>query len=172
MNDRAKVVDGFRFMPPALRAWLIKDIPDIKFTGDIPWTPLKKPIAQANFSLMTSAGISLKRDEPFNTDREKSEPTWGYPTHREIPWDTEETGIEVNHLHIDTGYIKEDLNVMLPMKRFREFEDEGIIGHLARTCYSYYGYQLDLSYLLEQTMPKVAAKMKQEGVEAVMLTPA
>ena len=172
MKDRKKVVDGFMFMPPALRAWLIKDIPEMDFTGEIPWTTLKKPLAETTFSLMTSAGISLKGDEPFDMDREKREPTWGDPTHREIPCDTRETGIEVNHLHINTGYILEDLNVMLPMKRFCEFEDEGIIGHLARTCYSFYGYQLDPAYLLEQTMPKVAAKMKQEGVEAVLLTPA
>ena len=172
MNAQSKVVDGFRFMPPSLRAWLQKDIPEMNFTGEIPWTPLRKPIAQTTFSLMTSAGIGLKIDEPFDMDREKREPTWGDPTHREIPCDTEEACIELNHLHINTRYIKEDLNVMLPMRRFCEFEDEGIIGHLARTCYSYYGYQLEPSYLLEQTMPKVAAKMKQEGVEAVMLTPA
>ncbi|HOO38842.1 MAG TPA: glycine/sarcosine/betaine reductase selenoprotein B family protein [Deltaproteobacteria bacterium] len=172
MSDGTKVVDGFRFMPPALRAWLMKDIPEMDFTGDIPWTPLKKPLAETTFSLMTSAGISLKGDEPFDMDREKREPTWGDPTHREIPRDTSEADIEVNHLHINTGYILEDLNVMLPMRRFSEFEDEGIIERLARTCYSYYGYQLDSAYLLEQTMPKVAARMRQEGVEAVLLTPA
>jgi D-proline reductase (dithiol) PrdB len=172
MNDRTKVVDGFRFMPPALRAWLKRDIPETDFTGDIPWTPLRKPLAETTFSIMTSAGISQKGDVPFDMDREKREPTWGDPTHREIPCDTTEDRIEVNHLHINTGYILEDLNVMLPMRRFSEFENEGIIGRLARTCYSYYGYQLDPAYLLEKTMPKVAAKMKQEGVEAVLLTPA
>jgi hypothetical protein len=48
---------------------------------------------------------------------------------------------------------------MLPLARFREFENDGIIGRFASTCYSYYGYQLDPTVLLEKTMPGVAAKM-------------
>ena len=61
---------------------------------------------------------------------------------------------------------------MLPMTRFQEFEEEGIIGMLADTCYSYYGFQLDPTALLEKTMPKVASRMGEEDIEAVLLTPA
>ena len=61
---------------------------------------------------------------------------------------------------------------MLPLQRFQEFEADGIIGSLTPTCYSYYGFQLDPKVLLEETMPKVSAKMLKEGVEAVFLTPA
>ncbi len=165
-------VDGFRFLPPSLRAWIRRSIPAEPFPGPIPWTPLKRPLRKTTFCLVTSAGISLKTDLPFDMDREKKEPTWGDPTHREIPrWATEDD-IQVHHLHIKTDYIRQDLNVMLPLGRFREFEQEGIIGRLAPTCYSYYGFQLDPRTLLQQTMPKMAAKMHQEGVEAVLLTPA
>jgi hypothetical protein len=62
--------------------------------------------------------------------------------------------------------------VILPLTRFAEFEKEGFIGSLAPTCYSFYGFQMDFSVLLEQTLPKVASKMHDEGVEAVVLTPA
>jgi D-proline reductase (dithiol) PrdB len=172
MTDAGKVVDGFRFMPPSLRAWFNKDIPAEEFNGHIPWTPLKKPLKETVFSLMTSAGISLKTDPPFDVEREKREPAWGDPTSRQIPKTATETDIDVNHLHINTDYIKQDINVMLPITRFREFEKEGIIGGLVPTCYSYYGFQLDPKVLLEETMPKVASKMQEEGVEAVLLTPA
>ena len=121
---------------------------------------------------MTSAGISLKTDLPFDMDREKREAVWGDPTHREIPRTATEKDIVVNHLHINTKYIQEDMNVMLPLRRFEEFEREGIIGRLAPTSYSFYGFQLDPRILLEETMPKVASKMKEEGTEAVLLTPA
>ena len=80
-----KVVDGFHFMPPSLRAWLSKGIPERAFKGHIPWTPLEKPIKETTFSLMTSAGISMKSDRPFYVEREKREPTWGDPTYRDIP---------------------------------------------------------------------------------------
>jgi len=172
MPDISKTVDGFLFMPPSLCAWISKDIPEQPFSGRIPWTPLEKPISQTTFTLMTTAGISMKSDPPFDMEREKREPTWGDPSYREIPRTATEDDIEVSHLHINTTYIKEDINVMLPLKRFQEFEQQGLIGKLAPTCYSYYGFQMDPTALLNETMPKVAERMRQESVEAVLLTPA
>ena len=170
--DTDMVVNGFRFLPPSLSAWFSKDIPDADFSGHIPWSPLKKPVKETTFSLMTSAGINFKTDPAFDVEREKREPAWGDPSSREIPSTATEADIDVNHLHIDTDYIKQDLNVMLPLARFREFEKDGTIGGLAPTSYSFYGFQMDPKVLLEETMPKVASKMKSEGVEAVLLTPA
>ena len=170
MSD--KIVDGFRFMPPSLKAWISKDIPQAEFDGHIPWTPLGKPIAEAAFSLMTTAGISMKGDRPFDVEREKREPLWGDPTSRDIPVDATEADIDVNHLHINTAYIKQDINVMLPLTRFAEFEKEGFIGRIAPTCYSFYGFQFNPTQLLQETLPKVAEKMHKEGVEAVVLAPA
>ena len=172
MSETSKTVDGFRFMPPALRAWISKDIPDQPFSGKIPWTPLDKSINETTFTLMTTAGLSMKSDAPFDMEREKAEPAWGDPSYREIPRTATESDIEVSHLHINTEYIKQDINVMLPMTRFQEFEKEGIIGKLTPTCYSYYGFQLDPTALLNETMPKVADRMRHENVEAVLLTPA
>jgi D-proline reductase (dithiol) PrdB len=167
-----KIVDGFRFMPPSLKAWIGKDIPEDEFNGHIPWTPFVKPLTETTFSLMTTAGISMKKDPPFNVEREKREPLWGDPTSREIPADAGQEDINVNHLHINTGYIKQDINVMLPLTRFAEFAEEGRIGRIAPTCYSFYGFQFDPSELLQKTLPKVAEKMHQESVDAVLLTPA
>jgi D-proline reductase (dithiol) PrdB len=167
-----KIVDGTRFLPPTLRALLKKEIPDNAYVGEIPWNPLKRPITETTFSIITSAGISLKTNQPFDMAREKHEPLWGDPTYREIPKDTPQDRIDANHLHVETSFIKEDMNVILPLTRFAELEEDGIIGRLAPTCYSFYGYQHDYSFLLEKSMPTVAAKMHDEGVEAVVLTPA
>ncbi len=172
MTESSKTVNGFRFMPPSLGAWIGKDIPESEFDGAIPWTGLEKPVTQTRFALMTSAGISMKTDEPFNMERERQEPAWGDPTHREIPVTAKEKDIDINHLHINTDYTRQDINVMLPIHRFREFEEDGQIGSLAPTSYSYYGFQLDPRILLTETMPRVAANMKKEGVEAAFLTPA
>jgi D-proline reductase (dithiol) PrdB len=172
MERTHKVVDGFYFVPPGLRALFLKDIPEAPFHGRIPWTPLEKPLKESTFSLMTAAGISMKTDPPFDVEREKQEPFWGDPTCREIPRNATEADIDVNHLHINTDYIKKDMNVMLPLRRFAEFEEEGIIGRLAPTCYSYYGFQHDPTELLQKAMPEVASRMREECVEAVLLTPA
>jgi len=172
MDKAEKVVDGFRFMPPSLGAWIAKDIPQDPFSGDIPWTPLQKPVKETTFALMTSAGISMKTDSPFDVEREKREPEWGDPTSRRIPATAGEADIEVNHLHVNTDYIKQDINVILPLRRFQEFEEQGVIGRLAPTSYSYYGFQPAYpQILIEETAPGVASGMKAEGVEAVLLTP-
>jgi D-proline reductase (dithiol) PrdB len=104
-------------------------------------------------------------------EREKREPFWGDPSYRAIPRDTPQDMIDAHHLHVDTGFIRQDVNVALPLARFAEFEKEGVIGSLAPTCYSFYGYQHDFTSLMQDTLPEVASRMLSEGVEAVLITP-
>lgn len=172
MNQQRKRVDGFRFMPPGLAAWVQGFIPDEPFGGPIPWTPLSGPLNQTTVALVTSAGISRKSDPPFDMEREKREPTWGDPTYRCIPRDTAAGQIEVNHLHINTGYIKKDINVMLPLDRLAEFETEGIVGRLAPTAYSFYGFQWQNERFIDEAIRPMVPLMKAEQAEAVLLTPA
>jgi D-proline reductase (dithiol) PrdB len=172
MKQTKKAVHGFRFLPPGLAAWIRTFISKEEFQGFIPWTPLSKALNQVTLALITSAGISLKSDPPFDMEREKQEPLWGNRSHREIPRDTTEEDIAVNHLHINTNPIKQDMNVILPLKRMAEFEQEGVIGRLADTAYSYYGFQWQSTDFLKQAIEPMAEKMKAEGVDAVLLTPA
>jgi D-proline reductase (dithiol) PrdB len=169
-NDR--FVDGFFFLPPGLAAWIQTFIPAGDFNGDIPWTPLGKPASETVFALVTSAGIRCSGDSPFDMEREKSEPTWGDPTFRKIPRSADETSIRADHLHINTDYIRQDMNVILPVARFGEFEQEGVIGRLAETHYSFYGFQWDGSGFLDRAIAPMAEQMAAEQVEAVFLTPA
>ncbi|KPJ79165.1 MAG: hypothetical protein AMJ54_00475 [Deltaproteobacteria bacterium SG8_13] len=172
MDQQEKRVDGFRFMPPGLAAWIQTFIPDEQFNGPIPWTPLARPLSQATVALITSAGISCKSDPPFDMEREKREPTWGDPTYRCIPRNTAAADIDVNHLHINTDYIRKDPDVMLPLTRLAEFEAEGIIGRLAQTAYSFYGFQWQNERFIDEAIRPMASRMKSEQVEAVLLTPA
>ena len=117
MELSEKIVDGFRFLPPALRSWVNNFIPDEDFRGPIPWTTMSKPLNQTTIALVTSAGISLKSDPPFDMEREKKEPLWGDRSYRTIPRGATEKDIDVNHLHINTTFIKQDINVILPLAR-------------------------------------------------------
>jgi hypothetical protein len=53
-----------------------------------------------------------------------------------------------------------------------EFEKEGIVGRLAPTAYSFYGYQWESTEFLTRGIEPMSRKMRQEGVDAVLLTPA
>ncbi len=170
--EQEKKVDGFRFLPPGLKAWVNTFIPDEDFKGQIPWTPMAKPLSQTTIALVTSAGISLKTDPPFDMEREKKEAIWGDRSFRAIPRETREKDIEVNHLHINTNWIKQDINVILPLARMAEFEKEKIIGRLAPTAYSFYGFQWQSTEFLKEAIEPISKKMKVERVEAVLMTPA
>jgi len=172
MEQAEKKVDGYRFLPPGLKARVKTFIPDEDFKGHIPWTLMKKPLSQTTIALVTSAGINLKTDPPFDMEREKREAIWGDRSYRSIPRGTTEKDIEVNHLHINTNYIKQDINVMLPLTRMAEFEQERIIGRLAPTAYSFYGFQWQNTDFLKEAIEPISKKMTLEGVEAVLMTPA
>ena len=170
--EQMKMVDGFRFLPPGLKAWMKTFIPDEDFKGTIPWTPMSKPLNQTTLALVTSAGISLKTDPPFDMEREKKDPLWGDRSFRAIPRGTTEKEIDVNHLHINTNLVKQDINVILPLARMAEFEKEKIIGRLAPTAYSFSGFQWQNTDFLKEAIEPISKGMKKEGVEAVFLTPA
>jgi D-proline reductase (dithiol) PrdB len=172
MGASEKTVDGFRFLPPSLAAWIRNLISRGGFEGSIPWTPLAKPLSEATLALVTSAGISLKTDPPFDMEREKKEPKWGDRSFRIIPRETTGTDINVNHLHIKTGWITQDINVILPLARMSELEREGSIGRLAPTAYSFYGFQWESIDFLTEAIKPISERMKKEGVDAVVLTPA
>ena len=69
-------------------------------------------------------------------------------------------------MHINTRYIKEDINVLLPLARMTELENEGLIGRLAATAYSFYGFQWESTEFLQEAIEPISRKMKQEEVEA------
>ena len=136
-----------------------------------PWTALGKPLAECNVTLVSTAGIYMKGDVPFDYEREWREPQWGDPTHREIPRTAGQDDCEYTHLHINTEYLKADRNTAFPVDIFLDYEREGKIGRLADTLYSIMGYVPNFNPLLKQTAPKMAAKMKAEGVDAAFLFP-
>ncbi len=165
-----KVVDSYRFSGPAAKL-MRSAIPEEPQYDFVPWTPLKKPLQECRFSLLTTAGISLKTDTPFNMERERQEPLWGDQSFRRIPSWAAEKDVEVNHIHINASYIYQDLNVALPIGRFKELAEMKEIGELAPTCYSIMGYNTDPTELVCTSAPRIAEGMKAEGVDVAFLVP-
>jgi hypothetical protein len=136
-----------------------------------PWAPLGKPLPECNVTLVSTAGICAKGDEPFDYERERREPAWGDPTHREIPRTAGQDDVEYSHLHIDTTFMAKDRNVAWPVDIFEDYEREGKISRLADTLYSIMGYIPNFNPLTKKTAPKMAGKMKEEGVDAAFFFP-
>ena len=168
----AKQVDPWRFAGPTLTRLLSGMIPEQPTHPPIPWTPVTKPLAASKVALLSSAGLSMKGDAPFDMDLERKDPMRGDPSWRALRADATAARIDANHLHIDTGYILRDLNVALPLDRLRELAAAGEIGAVADTHYSIMGFQgRDTSALVQQSAPEIAARMKREEVDLALLAP-
>ena len=163
-------IDSFRWLPGAIAAYY-RGLP-LQKVEPIPWTPLAKPIEKCRFALVTTAGLYMKdRDPSFDLDGERRNPFWGDPTYRVIPREARQEQIGVAHLHINAADLLADMNVALPVQRFLELEAASKIGSLAASHYSFMGFQMDNSAWEKRYGPEVAARMKEEGVDAVLLTP-
>jgi D-proline reductase (dithiol) PrdB len=167
-------VDSFRYVSRLIRRYY--KLTNIQRELPIPWTPLAQPLDQSQFGLVTSGGLYHKGHEPpFDLERERQEPTWGDPSFRTLPTDMEPTAIDVSHFHVKKQDVLEDMNILLPIHRFRELADKGQIGGLASQAYSFMGYQgfpADLTGWKEIYGPQVADRLLAEGVDCVFLTTA
>ena len=86
----------------------------------VPWTPLKKPLNECTVAFISSAGIAMLDDAPFDQEGERQNPWWGDPSYRVIPRTATENEVGVYHLHINPAFAKRDLNSVLPLQRLDE----------------------------------------------------
>lgn len=163
-------VDSFRYLDFATRkimqAWMHRE-PE----RSIPWAPLRRPLSESRLCLISSAGVALRDDRPFDVDRERRDPWWGDPSYREIPASTRTGDVRLHHLHIDTRPGEEDLDCVLPLARAAELHAAGRLGDLAATHFSFMGYLLRPERFLEISVPAMIDRMRAENVEAVLLVP-
>ena len=165
-------VDPWRFAGPFLSRVLGGAIPDEPSHGPIPWAPLRVPLSEAKVALLSTAGISMRDDRPFDMELERRNPMRGDPSHRRLRADAKSADVVANHLHIDTGYIRRDLDVALPLQRLRELVDAGLVGAMAESHYSTMGYQgNDTSELEAKSAPAIAERMRSEEVDLALLAP-
>jgi D-proline reductase (dithiol) PrdB len=164
-------VDSYKYLDILTRqmalSWIKMAVP-----APIPWTPLSKPLADCTVALVSSGGIALKTDLPFDQEGERKNPWWGDPTCRVIPRNVTEQDVEIYHQHINPDFARQDLNCLLPIQRLNELETEGVIGKSAPHHYSYMGYILQPQTLLEESVPQIVRSMRDERVDIVVLVPA
>lgn len=167
-------VDSFVYLPRLISRYY--KLSRVEQELPIPWTPLAKPLGEARFGLVTSGGLYDRgREPPFDLERERREPTWGDPSFRTLPAGIEQAEVGVAHHHIYADDVLADMNILLPVHRFRELAQEGRIGSLADEAYSFMGYQgfpADLQGWKDVYGPQVTERLLAEGVGCVLLTTA
>ncbi len=170
-------VDDYLYLPRSIAAGYEQQQP--LQAASIPFTPLRFPLGETRFALVTTAGIWNTATEPaFDYEREQREPLWGDPTYRIIPRDFRQELIGAGHLHLNNDDLRADINIALPITRFIELEQAREIGSLAPNHYSFMGWQGrgpdghgNTAAWEQQYAPEVARQMVDDGVQAAVITP-
>lgn len=134
----------------------------------IPWTQFERPLSEAKIAIVTTAGVHLRGQLPFDM----KDPS-GDPSYRALPSAAAMGEYMITHDYYDHADADRDINVVFPIERLMELEADGAIGSLAATNYGFMGHieGAHLDTLVNKTAPDVAGKIRNEGVDAVILTP-
>ena len=170
MSAATRPIDSFRYLSLA-SARIVKTMIAMASRDPVPWTPLPRPLGEATVALVSTAGLSKLADPPFDAEGERQNPWWGDPSYRVIPRTATEADVVASHLHIETAYLQQDLDVALPLRRLAEAEAEGRIGRVAPSHYSFMGYLLDPTEFLERSVPAMIERMRAEEVDAAIFVP-
>lgn len=135
----------------------------------IPWTPLQKPLSQCKIALITTGGVHLKNDNPFDMEVKN-----GDPTYRKIPSTVAQKDITITHNYYNHSDADQDINLVFPIDILRDVQHEGFVGESAAFFYSFMGHidKHHIKTLVEQTAKEVAYQLKQERVDIALLVPA
>ncbi len=129
-----------------------------------PYTRLAKPLAGCRLAIVTTAGLHARGDAPF---------TPGDQGYRVIPAATPAADILQSQTSIgfDRVPIMHDLNISYPIDRVRELVARGALGGLGPNGYSFMGAQRDVKRIQGETGPEAARRLRDDGVDVVLITP-
>lgn len=120
-------------------------------------------LADRRVAIVTSAGLHRRGDRSFDIQ------DTGY---RVIDGTLSGDELVMTHSSVNfdrTGF-QQDTNVVFPIDRLRELEAEGEVGSVARFHYSVMGAGW-LPHEIEPTAKELAGLLKEDAVNAVLLSP-
>jgi len=130
--------------------------------GQIPWTPLRKPLSDSTVVLISTGGVHLRSDRPFNMNSDSS--------FRVIPREVQPGDLPISHQAYDRTDALRDINLVFPLERLHELEAERVIGGLAQ---EHYGFGLmGSAKRLMPSIKEVARGISNAGVDLALLVPA
>jgi D-proline reductase (dithiol) PrdB len=134
----------------------------------VPWTPLRRPLAESKLALVSSAGFVMPEEEPFDMARRGGDPSF-----REIPSEADPSCLLDSHRSqtFDHGGMQRDANLAFPLDRVRELVASGRIGSLAPRHLSFMGGITAPGRLTRQTAPAAVSRLVEAGTDIALLVP-
>ncbi|HEX6161583.1 MAG TPA: glycine/sarcosine/betaine reductase selenoprotein B family protein [Thermoanaerobaculia bacterium] len=134
----------------------------------VPWSPPRKPLSEAKIALVSTAGLVAPGQPPFDDGIRGGD--WSF---REIAADTDPRTLIETHRSksFDHSGIAEDANLAMPLDRLHELAREGVIGSVNGRHFSLMGSITAPGRLMKESAPAVAAALKADQVDVVLLVP-
>ena len=134
----------------------------------VPFTPLGKPLSSCRLALVSSAGLVLPGQPPFD-----EKVRGGDFSFREIPGDADVRALIDTHRSgaFDHTGVHSDPNLAFPLDRARELAASGFIGSVNRTHLSFMGSITAPGRLVRETAPEAARLLVADGVDVALLVP-
>jgi len=133
-----------------------------------PGARLRSPIDESRVALVSSAGLVVPGDDPFD-----QKTRGGDYSHRVIPADVELQSLEEHHRSdsFDHSGIGTDSNLALPLDRLRELAAVGEIGEVAPRHVSLMGSITAPSRLVKRTIPLIVDLLVADRVDIALMVP-
>ena len=135
--------------------------------ADVPFTPLKKPLAESSLALITTAA-------PYQPDKGDQGPRSAYNAaakfYRVYSDSTDgDPDLRISHIGIDRIHTtQEDMRTWFPLKQLRRLRAEGRIGSLAPR---FHGAPTNRSQqtTIEQDCVEILERVRADGSDAAVL---
>jgi D-proline reductase (dithiol) PrdB len=137
-------------------------------SSEIPWFPARIPLREASIALITSAGVHLQRDPPFDMEN-----PGGDASFRVIPGAAALGALTITHDYYDHWAADRDVNCVFPLERLRELAAAGGIGRVAPRHIGTMGHILgpEERRLVTETAPAIAQLLVDDGVDYALAAP-
>lgn len=155
------MVTRFPFYPIDVRHALETKVAEYVFEQTEPtaWTPLRRPLRECRATIVTTAGLRLATQHQFSP---------GSPEYREVSTYLSPADLAFDFTNYDPSEAQEDLNVLVPLDRMRRLVDEGILGGLTETFFSFFGLCEDRDRL-KSSVARAAERILSQGSDVAFV---
>ncbi len=137
-------------------------------SGD-PFAKGPESLKEVHLALISTAGTHHKDDHPFDMENLDGDASF-----RTFSAASIQSDLTITHNYYDHTSAGKDINVVLPLDPLKKWIKEKKIKSTSSHVYSFMGHiqNKPLEELIEKTIPKLIQRLKAEGVNAVLVSPA
>ena len=158
----------FAFYPADKNNFFETYAAEFKYDQDqpTPWKPVQKDLEDSLVCLITTSGMRLKSDKPFQINKLS-----GSSEFKEFTVHATENELAVDMTNYHSAEAMKDINVLIPVEHIIEMVERKNISKIHETIYSFCGFCKDIEQL-KQSTKRVIRKLIEAEVDLILISTA